>query len=57
MRIWTGLIELLAQDEVNNFNLYYPGKYESRMSWLTLKKEVRDKQVLNLGLDFFHDLP
>jgi hypothetical protein len=51
------LIELLAQDEVNNFNLYYPGKYESRMSWLTLKKEVRDKQVLNLGLDFFHDLP
>ena len=51
-RHFAGLIELLAQDEVNNFNLYYPGKLESRMSWLTLKKEVRDKWVLYLEHSF-----
>ena len=35
-----GLIELLADQSVNNFNLYYPGKYQSRISWMPIKQEV-----------------
>ncbi|CAG0894618.1 unnamed protein product [Darwinula stevensoni] len=33
------LIEYLSEDNVNNFNLVYPTKQQTRKSWLTIEKE------------------